>query len=146
MKTGWCYYFDQGEIIYYRWVTQRNTHNLSVAGGVFSYFKFKAINCRVGHHSDVKHDKTYRLRYLVSVLLGQGRAAYLINLAGILLNPLSVSESWPEQRVNGQNRHGIWVFGGWSSSIEWSERFNCGISFGYIRAYSVLSSEVRVLV
>lgn len=93
-----------------------------------------------------KHGKTLKLQNLAGVLLGQGWAAYLIILTGIPLNPLSVSESRPEAKLNGQTAHDMRFFRRWFLSIEWRDSFTCGISDGDIGVYNVLSSEVRVSV
>lgn len=78
---------------------------------------FPDISCHVGDYSHIKHNKTQGLQYLAGVTLGQGWVAYLINLAGIPLNPLSVSELC--QSHNWVARADmIWGFWRWSSSIE----------------------------
>lgn len=49
---------------------------------------------------------------LAGVLLGQGWTSRLINLAGIPLNPISVSESGPEPQLSGPSGRDIGFFGG----------------------------------
>ena len=73
---------------------------------------FPDISYTVGEYSDVKHDKTNWQQYVAGVLSSHGSGACLINLAGIPLNPLSVSESWPGRICIGPMDMMYGVFGG----------------------------------
>lgn len=145
MKTGWYFYFGISskatrDVRYYCCTTHKNHHNMRVSDSVFliSYKRLPNINA----YPDIScHVEDY-----ADVLLGHGWGAYLIKLAGIPLNPLSMSEAWPESHLSGLNRPDIrflvvvlfyWVKWWW---------FNCGISDGDIRAYNVLNSEFRASV
>ncbi len=113
MKTGWYFCLKNPISLFHDTEKYYNIeyYNITILISykrIAKYEHFPRYRLQaVAGYSDVKHDKTRGLRYLAGVLLGQGWAAYLIHLAGIPLNPLSVSESWPESQLSGQSGHAI---------------------------------------